>query len=100
MFLGFMLLFGAIIAWAVAIMMSPHGEVVGVTGEPVKHGVVVFMLKSALGTLILSALSGYLLFPARRPVQPRRDWAIRAVLAVMVLSTLYQLGWLYFSVMR
>lgn len=100
MFLGFMLLFGAVIAWAVAVMMSPHGEVAGFAGEPVKHSVVVFMRKSAFGTLILSALSAYLLFPARRPVQPRRDWAIRTVLAVMVLTSLYQLGWLYLSVMR
>ncbi len=100
MFLGLMLLFGAVIAWATAIMMSPHGEVAGVAGQPIKHGVVVFMLKSALGTLLLSALSGYLLFPARRPFKPRRDWIIRGVLAVMVLSSLYQLGWLYFTIWR
>jgi hypothetical protein len=56
--------------------------------------VVVFLRNSAIGTLILCALSAWLLFPARRPRAPRRDWAIIAVLAVMVLTSLYQLIWL------
>jgi hypothetical protein len=52
------------------------------------------MRNSAIGTLILSALAGWLLFPSRRPKKPVRDWTIAAVLAVLVLSSLYQLIWL------
>ncbi len=40
------------------------------------------------------ALAGWLLFPQRRPRWPARDWAIIAVLAVLVLTGLYQLFWL------
>jgi hypothetical protein len=62
--------------------------------EHVRTTVVVFIRNSAIGTLLLSALAGWLLFPARRPKKPLRDWSIVVVLAVLVLSSLYQLVWL------
>jgi hypothetical protein len=74
--------------------MSPHGEVVAEGTEHVRTSVVIFLRNSAIGTLVLSALAGWLLFPARRPRWPARDWAIVAVLAVLVLTSLYQLFWL------
>ena len=94
MFMGGLLLFAALIAWGTAIMMSPHGQSATPGLEHVRNSVVIFLRNSAIGTLVLCALAGWLLFPARRPKAPRRDWAILAVLAVMVLSSLYQLIWL------
>ena len=94
MFMGGLLLFAAIIAWGTALMMSPHGQSTTPGVEHVKTSVVIFLRNSAIGTLLLCALAGWLLFPTRRPKAPRRDWAILAVLAVMVLTSLYQLIWL------
>jgi len=95
MFFGGIILFAAVIAWATALMMSPHSDVTVAQGtEHVRTTVVVFLRNSAIGTLLLSGLAGWLLFPARRPKAPRRDWAIAAVLALLVLSSLYQLIWL------
>ena len=94
MFFGALILFAAVIAWATALMMSPHGEATVSGMESVRTGVAVFVRNSAIGTLVLSALAGWLLFPARRPKAPKRDWAIAATLAVLVLSSLYQLIWL------
>jgi hypothetical protein len=42
----------------------------------------------------MCALAGWLLFPARRPRAPRRDWAIIAIIGAMVMTSLYQLFWL------
>jgi len=94
MFVGGLILFAAVIAWGTALMMSPHGETVAQGTDHVRTTVVVFIRNSAIGTLLLSALAGWLIFPARRPRKPLRDWAIVAVLAVLVLSSLYQLVWL------
>jgi drug/metabolite transporter (DMT)-like permease len=94
MFMGGLLLFAAVVAWATALMMSPHGEAPAAATEHVRNTVVVFIRNSAIGTLVLCALSGWLLFPARRPKWPARDWAILVLLAIMVASSLYQLLWL------
>jgi drug/metabolite transporter (DMT)-like permease len=94
MFMGGLLLFAAVIAWGTALMMSPHGDSSAPGTEHVKTVVVVFIRNSAIGTLALCALSGWLLFPARRPRWPERDWAILAVIAVMVATSVYQLIWL------
>ncbi len=94
MFMGGLILFAAIIAWGTALMMSPHGESSAPGTEHVRTTVVTFVRNSAIGTLLLCALSGWLLFPARRPRAPRRDWAIIAIIGVMVLTSLYQLVWL------
>lgn len=94
MFMGALLLFAAVIAWGTALMMSPHGNSSGSGPEHVRTVVAIFVRNTAIGTLILAALSGWMLFPQRRPRAPRRDWAIAAVLAVLVLTSLYQLFWI------
>ena len=43
----------------------------------------------------LCALAGWLLFPARRPRRPARDWAILGVIGLLVATSLYELVWLY-----
>ena len=94
MFMGALLLLTAVITWAIGTWMSPHGDTVAKGTEHVRGVIVTFMRNSAIGTLVLCALAGWLLFPARRPKSPKRDWAIAAVLTVMVLTSLYQLFWL------
>ena len=94
MFVGGLILFAAIIAWGTALMMSPHTPESATGVEHVRTTVVVFMRNSAIGTLILCALAAWLLFPTRWPRTPRRDWAIIGTIAVMVLTSLYQLIWL------
>lgn len=94
MFMGSLLLFAAIIVWATALMMSPHGDSSAPGTEHVKTVVVVFLRNSAIGTLILTAVSAWLLFPARRPRWPARDWALIGVIALLVLTSFYQLIWL------
>ncbi len=94
MFMGGLILFAAVIAWGTSLMMSPYGEATAAGTEHVRTTVVVFVRNSALGTLVLCALAGWLLFPVRRPRAPRRDWAIIGVIAAMVLTSLYQLFWL------
>jgi hypothetical protein len=100
MFMGGLLLFAAVIAWGTAFLMSPHGDTVAPGTEHVRNTVVVFIRNSVIGTLVLCALSGWLLFPARRPRWPARDWALIALITLMVASSVYQLVWLQFSVLR
>ena len=97
--MGGLILFAALIAWLTFLMMSPHSESVGTGTEHVRTTVVVFMRNGAIGTLVLCALAGWLLFPARRPRWPARDYAIMGVIGVLVATSLYELGWLYFSVL-
>ena len=94
LFMGGLLLFAAVIAWGTAALISPHGPEAAEGTEHVRSVVVTFLRNSAIGTLVLSALSAWLLFPSRRPRWPARDWAIIAVLAVLIGSSLYQLIWL------
>ncbi len=98
MFVGTMLLFAAVIAWGTSFLMSPHGETVAQGTEHVRTTVAVFMRKSAIGTLILCALAGWLLFPTRRPRWPQRDYAILGVIALLVVSSVYNLIWLQISI--
>jgi hypothetical protein len=94
MFMGGLLLFAAVIAWFTALMMSPHGETSAAGTEHVRTTIVLFLRNSAIGTLLLCALSAWLLFPSRRPKWPARDWAIIGLIALMVATSLYQLIWL------
>jgi drug/metabolite transporter (DMT)-like permease len=98
--MGLLLLLAAMINWAVALLMSPHGQPSPSGMEQVRMTVALFQRNSAIGTLILSALSGWLLFPRRRPNNPIRDRVIAAVLAVLVLSSIYQLIWLETAVLH
>lgn len=88
------MLIATIIAWVTSLWMSPHGETVADGTGHVRTVVTTFVRKSAIGTLMLSALSAWLLFPQPRPRAPRRDWAIITVLAVMVATSIYQLFWI------
>jgi drug/metabolite transporter (DMT)-like permease len=94
MFMGSLLLFAAVVAWGTTLMMSPHGSSVAEGTEHVRTVVAVFVRNSAIGTLLIAAVAGWMLFPQRRPRSPRRDWAIGGVLAVLVLTSVYQLIWI------
>ena len=100
MFMGGLLLLAAILTWGIGLMMSPHGEAVAQGTEHVRTTIVTFMRNGAVGTLILSALSAWLLFPARRPKWPVRDWSLIAVLVFLAGSSVYTLAWLQFSVLH
>jgi drug/metabolite transporter (DMT)-like permease len=94
MFVGGFLLAAAVITWGTAFMMSPHGSEVAAGTEHVRTTVVTFLRNSAIGTLVLAAIAGWLLFPARRPRWPARDYAIMAVLGLLVATSIYQLVWI------
>jgi len=94
MFLGELMLAVAVVTWMTALLMSPHAPTVADGTEHVRMSIVTFVRNTAIGTLALSALAGWLLFPARRPNKPWRDRAILAVLAILVVGSLYQLVWL------
>jgi drug/metabolite transporter (DMT)-like permease len=100
MFMGALLLIAAIVTWGIGLMMSPHGDTVAKGTEHVRTTIVAFMRNSAIGTLILCALSGWLLFPARRPRWPARDWALIVVLVLLAASSIYTLVWLQAAVLH
>jgi len=94
LFMGNLILFAAIIAWATGMFLSPHGQSTAAGTEHVRNTVVTMIRNSAIGTILLSALAAWLLYPERRPQRPVRDYVIAAVLAVLIASSLYQLVWL------
>jgi drug/metabolite transporter (DMT)-like permease len=100
MFVGGLLLFAAVIAWGTSFLMSPHGQTVAKGTEHVRTVVVVFIRNSAIGSLVLCALSAWLLFPSRRPRWPARDWAIGVLIAILVVTSIYDLVWLQTSVLH
>jgi hypothetical protein len=100
MFMGGLLLFAAVIAWFTFLMMSPHGQTVARGTEHVRTVIVDYVTKGAVGTLILCALAGWLLFPRRRPRWPARDWALGALIGLLVVSSIYELVWLQTSVVH
>jgi hypothetical protein len=91
MFMGAVLLLAAAITWAIGLMMSPYGTTVAQGTEYLRSTIVTFKRNGAIGTLILCAVAAWLLFPARRPNKPRRDWALMAVLGLLAASSLYTL---------
>ncbi len=95
MFVGGFLLFAAAIVWGTGLFTPPHGESVVQGTEHVRSVVVIYLRNAALATIFLSAISAWLLFPARRPRAPKRDWAIGILIVVLIASSLYQLFWLY-----
>lgn len=94
MFMGGLLLFAAAICWAIALMMSPHGNAAAEGSQHVRTVVAQFIRNTAIGNLLLCAISGWLLFPARRPRWPARDWAITGLIGLIAATSLYQLVWL------
>jgi hypothetical protein len=99
MFMGGLLLVGAVMNWLVGLMMSPHGETVAKGTQHVRAPVVDVMRGGAVVTVILCAVAAWLLFPPRRPRWPARDWALIALFALLVGSSLYTLVWLQTSVL-
>ena len=100
-FVGGLILFAAVIAWFTAMWLSPYSPENSVEGtDHLREGVITFVRNGAIGTLILSALAGWLLFPRRRPDNQRRDWLLGSVIGLLVLSSLYNLAWLYLGVLR
>jgi hypothetical protein len=99
MFVGGFLLFAAVIVWGTGILTSPHGESIAPGTEHVKTVVVIYLRNVALATIFLSALSAFLLFPARRPRAPKRDWAIGLLIVLLVATSLYELVWLKTAVL-
>jgi hypothetical protein len=67
MFFGGLILFAAAITWGTSLMMSPHGEETVTGAEHVRTTVAIFVRNSAIGTLVLCALSAWLLFPGGVP---------------------------------
>jgi drug/metabolite transporter (DMT)-like permease len=100
MFMGALLLTAAAMTWGTSLMMSPHGETVARGTEHVRTTIVTFVRNAAIGTLILTALSAWLLFPVRRPNWPARDWALIVLLVLLAGSSLYTLVWLQTSVVH
>ena len=98
MFVGGLVLLTAIITWGTANWLNPYGQSTAEGTEYVLSTVAIVMRNGAIATLGMSALAAYLLFPARRPKWPARDYAIIGVLALLVLSSLYRLIWLQTSV--
>jgi drug/metabolite transporter (DMT)-like permease len=99
MFMGALLLLAAVLTWGTGFMMSPHGDEVAKGTPHVRTVVVTFMRNGAIGTLILCAISAWLLFPARRPKWPMRDWALIVLLVFLAGSSIYTLVWLQTSVL-
>ena len=100
MFMGALLLVAAILTWGIGLMMSPHGESVAEGTEHVRTTIVTFMRNGAIGTLVLCAISAWLLFPARRPRWPARDWALIVVFVILAGSSIYTLVWLQAAVLH
>ena len=99
-FLGTLLLVAAVMTWGIGLMMSPHGDVVAEGTQHVRTTIVRFIRADAIGTLILTALSAWLLFPPRRPKWPARDWALIALFVFLAGSSLYTLLWLQTAVLH
>jgi hypothetical protein len=94
MFVGGFLLFAAAIVALTGLWMSPHGSSVAEGTAYVREVIVIYARNSAIATVILSALAAFLLYPARRPAMPKRDWAIGILIALLIGGSLYQLWWL------
>ena len=98
-FVGEFLLLAAVIVSGTALLMSPHGSNDAVGGNYVRTTVASFLNHSAIATLVLAALAGWLLFPARRPRKPLRDWSLLTVIGVLAATSIYQLIWLQTAVL-
>ncbi|HUG44950.1 MAG TPA: hypothetical protein VMK31_00350 [Sphingomicrobium sp.] len=98
MFVGGFLLAAAVIVWGTGLLTSPHGQAMAEGPEYVRDAVVIYLRNAAVGTIALSGLAAILLFPARRPRSPARDWAIGILIIALIATSLYQLYWLWSSV--
>ena len=92
---GYALLGAAVLVWGIAIMMSPHGDGAGNNGvDHVKASVAVFARNASLGTLVLVMLAAAALFWRRRPERRAPDLVPLGLMAVLAVSSFYQLAWI------
>ena len=98
MFFGGFLLVAAVITWMTSAWLNPYGDKSAAGIEGVRETVVIFVRNSAIGTLLITALAAWMLFPSRRPRAPWRDRILIAVIAVLVAGCIYQLVWLQTTV--
>jgi hypothetical protein len=89
--LGVLLLFAAVLTWGIGLSLSPHAKVVVAGTEHLRSTVVTFKRNSAIGTLLLSAIASWMLFPRLRPRRPVRDWAVIVLVASLAASSAYTL---------
>ena len=89
--LGALLLFAAVLTWGIGLSLSAQSKAVVAGTEHVRSTVVIFKRNSAIGTLFLTALAGWMLFPRLRPRRPVRDWAVILLLALLAGSSTYTL---------
>ena len=94
MFVGGFLLVAAVMTWGTAFLMSPHGEAAGAGAEHVRQTVVIYVRGTAIGTLLLTAASAWLLFPSRLPPSKTRDRLLLAIIALLTVGSVLQLVWL------
>ncbi len=98
--LGAILLVAAVVTWGIGLMMSPHGQPVVAGTEHIRSTVVTFRHNAAIGTLILSAIAAWLLYPKLRSKWPMRDWALIVLFMALTASSIYTLLWLTPSVVH
>lgn len=91
LFVGTLLLVAAVLTWGIVLMMSPHGQTAAKGTEYVRTTIVTFKRNGAIGTLVLCALAAWLLFPARRPKWPVRDWCLTIILVLLAGTSIYTL---------
>lgn len=89
--LGGLLLFAAVLNWGIGITLSAHAKAVVAGTEHVRGTVVTFKRNAAIGTLFLSAIAAWMLFPKLRPRRPVRDWTVIVLLALLAGSSFYTL---------
>lgn len=92
MFMGTLLLLAAALTWGIIFTVSPHGEPAASGPDYVRGTILTLKRNGAVGTLILSALAAWLLFPSRRPKWPARDWSLATILALLAGSSVYTLA--------
>ena len=94
LFLGSVLLLGAVAACATGLFTDPIEQGASPGAEYVRASVVIFMRNSAIATLVLVALAGLLLFPRPRLRNPVRDRVLIGIAAALVAFSVYRLVWL------
>jgi hypothetical protein len=100
MFVGGMLLFGAVVVLGTSLFMSPYQATPEPGPDHVRAYVADFIRNLAIGTLILTGLAAYLLFPKRRPPMEVRDRIVGGLLVLVTLASLYQIIWVQTAVLN
>ena len=94
LFLGAILLLGAIVAALTGLFINPVDQVTAGGPDHVRDTVVIFMRNSAIATLVLVGLACLLLFPRPRLREPLRDRILMGVAAALTAFSIYRLVWL------